>query len=95
MVVTLKGVEWPLSKIVTIVICVLVVVVIISFTIPNFWMNVNAAIKGRNIYGECSRWASEEPPFNQESFDKGEYPTLNKTYDGNYTDAKRFCKQET
>ncbi len=89
-----KGMELPFSKIVVLILAVLAVLFMLG-AVFNVWGNLEPSISDQQLYGECANWASEEEPYNKESFNDGDYPALDKTYDGNYVDAKTFCKQET
>jgi len=94
----LIGAELPFSKMVVLILAVLAVLFMLN-SVFKIAGNVGVIITDRELYSECTKWASED--FNRESFDekdihdKTEYPTLYETYNGSYADARRFCEQKT
>lgn len=87
----LKGLEWPISKIMKVAIILIVVLCILGL-VYKFSPLIVVSAEETKIRGECAKWASEG--YNKELFEKN-YPTLYKQFGGNYEEAKRFCKQET
>jgi hypothetical protein len=86
----MKGLEFPLKKILIVAICLIVTVVFISLLLGGVWPNFEDFISSeKKVKEECSRWASEN--FSREDFTENKYPTLYELYGGNAEEAKNFC----
>lgn len=90
MIIKLKGVSLPASKIVVIILAAVATFFMI-FTILKVWPGIWQINEEQSARSECARWASEEIPYSKDSFNSANYPILYKIYNGNWQEAKKFC----